>query len=146
MSQLTGILELYGCGVGVVRQARVVTQHKARSNRLAAGYAWALAALTASPWARAHYDRRRVFHGRHGWHGRGPHWRAVPGLTRWGQWSVHSSRARVVLMPDRAVQGTSEAPASGTSPERGEADAGCLQRRANFEGKRGSARRIPVYA
>ena len=37
-----------------------VTHRKVKNNRLAAaGYTWAFSALTASPGARAHYDRRR---------------------------------------------------------------------------------------
>ena len=41
-------------------KSRSVTQRKVKNNRLAAaGYTWAFAALTASPGARAHYDRRR---------------------------------------------------------------------------------------
>jgi hypothetical protein len=37
-------------------------QRKVKNQRLAAvGYIWAFAALTASPPARAHYDRRRAF-------------------------------------------------------------------------------------
>ena len=37
-----------------------VTHRKIKNNRLAAaGYNWAFSALTASPGARAHYDRRR---------------------------------------------------------------------------------------
>ena len=36
-------------------------QRKVKNQRLAAvGYIWAFAALTASPEARAHYDRRRA--------------------------------------------------------------------------------------
>ena len=39
----------------------VVMQRKVKNQRLAAvGYVWAFAALTASPHARAHYDRRRA--------------------------------------------------------------------------------------
>jgi len=39
----------------------VVMQRKVKNQRLAAaGYTWAFAALTASPHARAHYDRRRA--------------------------------------------------------------------------------------
>jgi hypothetical protein len=36
-----------------------------KNNRLAAGYTWAFSALTASPGARAHYDRRRDAGDRH---------------------------------------------------------------------------------
>ena len=48
-------------------KSRSVTQRKVKNNRLAAaGYAWAFAALTASPGARAHYDRRTEAGDRHG--------------------------------------------------------------------------------
>jgi transposase len=41
-------------------KTRSVTHRKVKNNRLnAAGYNWAFSALTASPGARAHYDRRR---------------------------------------------------------------------------------------
>jgi len=41
-------------------KSRSVTQRKVKNNRLAsAGYNWAFTALTASPGARRHYDRRR---------------------------------------------------------------------------------------
>jgi transposase len=41
-------------------KTRSVTHRKIKNNRLAAaGYTWAFSALTASPGARAHYDRRR---------------------------------------------------------------------------------------
>ena len=47
-------------------KTRSVTQRKVKNNRLAAaGYTWAFAALTASPGARAHYDRRREAGERH---------------------------------------------------------------------------------
>jgi transposase len=47
-------------------KSRAVTQRKVKNNRLAAaGYTWAFAALTASPGARAHYDRRRQAGDRH---------------------------------------------------------------------------------
>jgi hypothetical protein len=47
-------------------KCRSVTQRKVKNNRLAAaGYTWAFAALTASPGARAHYDRRRDAGDRH---------------------------------------------------------------------------------
>jgi hypothetical protein len=43
-----------------------VSHRRVKNNRLnAAGYAWAFAALTASPGARAHYDRRRQAKDRH---------------------------------------------------------------------------------
>ena len=43
-----------------------VTHRKVKNNRLAAaGYTWAFSALTASPGARAHYDRRRDAGDRH---------------------------------------------------------------------------------
>ena len=45
---------------------RSVTRHGIKNNRLnAAGYIWAFAALTASPGARAHYDRRQDAGDRH---------------------------------------------------------------------------------
>jgi hypothetical protein len=41
-------------------------RRRVKNNRLtAAGYTWAFAALTASPGARAHYDRRRQAGDRH---------------------------------------------------------------------------------
>jgi transposase len=41
-------------------KAKSVTRRKVKNNRLAAtGYTWAFSALTASPGARAHYDRRK---------------------------------------------------------------------------------------
>jgi transposase len=47
-------------------KSRSVTQRRVKNNRLAAaGYIWAFAALTASPGARAHYDRRRQAGDRH---------------------------------------------------------------------------------
>jgi len=47
-------------------KSRSVTHRKIKNNRLAgAGYTWAFAALTASPGARAHYDRRRDAGDRH---------------------------------------------------------------------------------
>jgi transposase len=47
-------------------KSRSVTRRKVKNNRLAtAGYTWAFAALTASPGARAHYDRRREAGDRH---------------------------------------------------------------------------------
>ena len=43
-----------------------VTRRKVKNNRLsAAGYVWAFSALTASPGARAHYDRRKDAGDRH---------------------------------------------------------------------------------
>ena len=45
----------------------VVMQRRVKNQRLAAvGYVWAFAALTASPQARAHYDRRRAIGDGHG--------------------------------------------------------------------------------
>jgi hypothetical protein len=42
-----------------------VLRHRAKNQRLAAvGYTWAFAAPTASPGARAHYDRRRNLYDR----------------------------------------------------------------------------------
>jgi Transposase IS116/IS110/IS902 family/Transposase len=47
-------------------KTRSVTHRRVKNNRLAtAGYTWAFAALTASPGARAHYDRRRDAGDRH---------------------------------------------------------------------------------
>ena len=47
-------------------KTRSVTRRKVKNNRLnAAGYNWAFSALTASPGARAHYDRRRDTGDRH---------------------------------------------------------------------------------
>ena len=42
-------------------RTRSVTHRRIKNNRLnAAGYLWAFSALTASPGARAHYDRRKT--------------------------------------------------------------------------------------
>ena len=47
-------------------KTRSVTYRRIKNNRLnAAGYSWAFSALTASPGARAHYDRRREDGDRH---------------------------------------------------------------------------------
>ena len=47
-------------------KTRSVTHRRVKNNRLAAaGYTWAFSALTASPGARAHYDRRRDAGDRH---------------------------------------------------------------------------------
>ena len=47
-------------------KTRSVTRRRVKNNRLnAAGYIWAFSALTASPGARAHYDRRRDAGDRH---------------------------------------------------------------------------------
>jgi transposase len=47
-------------------KTRSVTRRKVKNNRLnAAGYSWAFSALTASPGARAHYDRRKDAGDRH---------------------------------------------------------------------------------
>ena len=47
-------------------KSRSVTHRRIKNNRLAAaGYAWAFAALSASPGARAHYDRRTKAGDRH---------------------------------------------------------------------------------
>jgi transposase len=47
-------------------KTRSVTHRRVKNNRLnAAGYTWAFSALTASPGARAHYDRRRDTGDRH---------------------------------------------------------------------------------
>jgi len=42
-----------------------VLHQRVKNQRLAAGYIWAFAALTASPGARAHYDRRKTAGDRH---------------------------------------------------------------------------------
>jgi len=47
-------------------KTKSVTRRKVKNNRLnAAGYTWAFSALTASPGARAHYDRRKDAGDRH---------------------------------------------------------------------------------
>ena len=47
-------------------KTRSVTCRRVKNNRLnAAGYIWAFSALTASPGARAHYDRRKTAADRH---------------------------------------------------------------------------------
>ena len=47
-------------------KTRSVTHRRIKNNRLnAAGYIWAFSALTASPGARAHYDRRKDTGDRH---------------------------------------------------------------------------------
>jgi transposase len=47
-------------------KSRSVTRRRVKNNRLAAaGYIWAFSALTASPGARAHYDRRKDAGDRH---------------------------------------------------------------------------------
>ena len=47
-------------------KTKTVTHRRIKNNRLAAaGYSWAFSALTASPGARAHYDRRRDDGDRH---------------------------------------------------------------------------------
>ena len=47
-------------------KTRSVTHRRVKNNRLnAAGYTWAFSALTASPGARAHYDRRKTAGDRH---------------------------------------------------------------------------------
>jgi transposase len=47
-------------------KSRSVTHRRVKNNRLAsAGYIWAFSALTASPGARAHYDRRKDAGDRH---------------------------------------------------------------------------------
>jgi len=62
-------LKAYAGAAPVTRasgKSRSVTQRKVKNNRLAAaGYTWAFAALTASPGARAHYDRRKDAGDRH---------------------------------------------------------------------------------
>ena len=62
-------LKAYAGSAPVTRasgKTRSVTHRKIKNNRLAsAGYTWAFAALTASPGARAHYDRRKAAGDRH---------------------------------------------------------------------------------
>jgi transposase len=62
-------LKAYAGSAPVTRasgKSRSVTHRKVKNNRLAAaGYAWAFSALTASPGARAHYDRRKDAGDRH---------------------------------------------------------------------------------
>jgi transposase len=63
-------LKAYAGAAPVTRasgKSRSVTHRRVKNNRLAAaGYTWAFAALTASPGARAHYDRRTKAGDRHG--------------------------------------------------------------------------------
>ncbi len=62
-------LKAYAGSAPVTRasgKTRSVTHRRVKNNRLAAAdYTWAFAALTASPGARAHYDRRRNAGDRH---------------------------------------------------------------------------------
>ena len=62
-------LKAYAGAAPVTRasgKTRSVTHRKIKNNRLnAAGYTWAFSALTASPGARAHYDRRKDTGDRH---------------------------------------------------------------------------------
>ncbi|HEY2305801.1 MAG TPA: IS110 family transposase [Streptosporangiaceae bacterium] len=62
-------LKAYAGAAPVTRasgKTRSVTRRHVKNNRLAqAGYIWAFSALTASPGARAHYDRRRDAGDRH---------------------------------------------------------------------------------
>src|SRR5690242_10055576 len=62
-------LKAYAGAAPVTRasgKTKSVTHRKVKNNRLAAaGYTWAFSALTASPGARAHYDRRRDAGDRH---------------------------------------------------------------------------------
>ena len=62
-------LKAYAGAAPVTRasgKTRSVTFRRVKNNRLnAAGYSWAFSALTASPGARAHYDRRRDDGDRH---------------------------------------------------------------------------------
>jgi transposase len=62
-------LKAYAGAAPVTRasgKTRSVTRRKVKNNRLnAAGYTWAFSALTASPGARAHYDRRKDAGDRH---------------------------------------------------------------------------------
>ncbi len=47
------------------RKTTVLARHIKNQRLASAGYIWAFAALTASPGARAHYDRRRAAEDRH---------------------------------------------------------------------------------
>jgi transposase len=62
-------LKAYAGAAPVTRasgKSRSVTHRRVKNNRLAAvGYIWAFSALTASPGARAHYDRRKDAGDRH---------------------------------------------------------------------------------
>ena len=62
-------LKAYAGAAPVTRasgKTRSVTHRRIKNNRLnAAGYTWTFAALTASPGARSHYDRRRAGGDRH---------------------------------------------------------------------------------
>jgi len=62
-------LKAYAGAAPVTRasgKSRSVTHRRVKNNRLAAaGYIWAFSAITASPGARAHYDRRRDAGDRH---------------------------------------------------------------------------------
>jgi transposase len=62
-------LKAYAGAAPVTRasgKTRSVTHRRVKNNRLsAAGYSWAFSALTASPGARAHYDRRKDVGDRH---------------------------------------------------------------------------------
>ena len=62
-------LKAYAGAAPVTRasgKTRSVTVRRIKNNRLnAAGYLWAFSALTASPGARAHYDRRKDAGDRH---------------------------------------------------------------------------------
>jgi transposase len=62
-------LKAYAGAAPVTRasgKTKSVTFRRVKNNRLnAAGYTWAFSALTASPGARAHYDRRREDGDRH---------------------------------------------------------------------------------
>ena len=62
-------LKAYAGAAPVTRasgKSRSVTHRRVKNNRLAAvGYLWAFSALTASPGARAHYDRRKDDGDRH---------------------------------------------------------------------------------
>jgi transposase len=62
-------LKAYAGAAPVTRasgKSRSVTHRRVKNNRLAAaGYIWAFSAITASPGARDHYDRRRDAGDRH---------------------------------------------------------------------------------
>jgi hypothetical protein len=63
------MLKAYAGAAPITRasgKSHVVLHRRVKNQRLAAaGYLWAFAALTSSPGARAHYDRRRAAGDRH---------------------------------------------------------------------------------
>lgn len=64
-----GSLKAYAGAAPVTRasgRSHTVMARRVKNNRLAAaGYVWAFSALTGSPGARAHYDRRKAAGDRH---------------------------------------------------------------------------------